>query len=137
VLRYDPAVSRPDPPLSLADLGALVRGGTVDTVLVAMTDMQGRLQGKRCGATHFLDEVVTHGAEACNYLLGVDVDMATVEGYDLTSWERGYGDFRLCPDLDTLRLVFSVERRSAQAKLAQGGGDVPRPVEFGDGSDDQ
>ena len=49
--------------------------------------------------------MVAHGAEACNYLLGVDVDMDTVDGYDLTSWERGYGDFRLCPDLDTLRLV--------------------------------
>ncbi|HLM17278.1 MAG TPA: glutamine synthetase family protein [Acidimicrobiia bacterium] len=98
-------MSRPEPPLSLADLGALVRDGAVDTVLVAMTDMQGRLQGKRCGATHFLDEVVAHGAEACNYLLGVDVDMATVDGYELTSWEQGYGDFRLCPDLDSLRLV--------------------------------
>jgi len=70
-----------------------------------MTDLQGRLQGKRCGAPHFLDQVVAHGAEACDYLLGVDVDMATVEGYALTSWERGYGDFRLCPDLDTLRVV--------------------------------
>jgi glutamine synthetase len=98
-------VSRSEPPLPLADLGALVHGGAVDTVLVAMTDMQGRLQGKRCGAAHFLDEVLAHGAEACNYLLGVDVDMATVEGYELTSWERGYGDFRLCPDLDSLRLV--------------------------------
>jgi len=98
-------VSRRDPPLSFADLGTLVHDGAVDTVLVAMTDMQGRLQGKRCGAAHFLDEVVAHGAEACNYLLGVDVDMATVEGYELTSWERGYGDFTLCPDLDSLRLV--------------------------------
>jgi glutamine synthetase len=83
----------------------LVHEGTVDTVLVAMTDMQGRLQGKRCSATHFLDEVAAHGAEACNYLLGVDVEMTTIEGYELTSWEQGYGDFRLCPDLDSLRLV--------------------------------
>ncbi len=98
-------MSRPGPPLSPADLGTLVGSGAVDTVLVAMTDMQGRLQGKRCGAGHFLHEVATHGAEACDYLLGVDVEMATVAGYDLTSWERGYGDFRLCPDLDTLRLV--------------------------------
>ena len=91
--------------MSLADLSVLVHDGTVDTVVVAMTDLQGRLQGKRCGAGHFLDQVATHGAEACDYLLGVDVEMATVEGYELTSWERGYGDFRLCPDLDTLRLV--------------------------------
>jgi glutamine synthetase len=98
-------VNRPVPPLSLADLGALVHAGEIDTVAVGMTDLQGRLQGKRCGATHFLDEVVAHGAEACDYLLGVDVDMATVDGYELTSWERGYGDFRLCPDLESLRLV--------------------------------
>jgi glutamine synthetase len=98
-------VSRPVAPLSLADLDALVHAGSVDTVLVAMTDLQGRLQGKRCSAAHFLDEVVAHGAEACDYLLGVDVEMATVDGYQLTSWEAGYGDFRLCPDLDTLRLV--------------------------------
>jgi len=82
-----------------------VHGGAVDTVLVAMTDLQGRLQGKRCSAAHFLEEVAVHGAEACDYLLGVDVEMSTVDGYELTSWERGYGDFRLCPDLDTLRLV--------------------------------
>jgi len=82
-----------------------VRDGSIDTVLVAMTDMQGRLQGKRCAAAHFLHDVAAHGAEACNYLLGVDVEMDTVAGYDLTSWARGYGDFTLCPDLATLRLV--------------------------------
>jgi glutamine synthetase len=82
-----------------------VRDGSVDTVLVAMTDMQGRLQGKRCAAEHFLHDVVGHGVEACDYLLGVDVDMDTVAGYDMTSWERGYGDLTLCPDLDTLRLI--------------------------------
>ena len=98
-------MSRPDPPLSFADLCTLVDDDAVDTVLVAMTDMQGRLQGKRCDAGHFLHDVAAHGAEACNYLLGVDVDMDTVAGYDLMSWERGYGDFTLCPDLDTLRLV--------------------------------
>jgi glutamine synthetase len=83
----------------------MVGDGRIDTVLVAMTDMQGRLQGKRCSADHFLDDVVAHGVEACNYLLGVDVDMSTVSGYALTSWEGGYGDFVLRPDLDTLRVV--------------------------------
>ena len=78
---------------------------TIDTVLLALTDMQGRLQGKRLTARHFLAEVAEHGAEGCNYLLGVDVDMATVSGYELFSWERGYGDFVLRPDLDTLRPV--------------------------------
>ncbi len=70
-----------------------------------MTDMQGRLQGKRLTARHFLDEVAHHGAEGCNYLLAVDVDMTTVEGYEMSSWERGYGDFAMRPDLSTLRLV--------------------------------
>ena len=70
-----------------------------------MTDMQGRLQGKRLTATHFLDEVVEHDAEGCNYLLAVDVEMNTVEGYAMSSWERGYGDFVFKPDMDTLRRV--------------------------------
>src|SRR5947208_12129460 len=77
--------------------------GDIDTVVVAITDMQGRLQGKRLHARYFLDEVVSHGTEGCNYLLAVDVDMNTVEGYAISSWERGYGDFVLRPDLATLR----------------------------------
>jgi glutamine synthetase len=91
--------------LTLDRLRELVDGGQIDTVLVAMTDMQGRLQGKRCHARHFLDEVVPHAAEACNYLLAVDVDMNTVDGYAMSSWSTGYGDFVLRPDLSTLRLV--------------------------------
>ena len=67
--------------------------------------MQGRLQGKRLTARHFLDEVVEHGAEGCNYLLAVDVEMNTVDGYEMSSWERGYGDFSLVPDIGTLRLI--------------------------------
>ncbi len=73
-------------------------------MLLALTDMQGRLQGKRLTARHFLDEVADHGAEGCNYLLAVDVEMNPVEGYAMASWERGYGDFAMRPDLDTLRL---------------------------------
>ena len=91
--------------LELEELRELVRSGAVDTVLLALTDMQGRLQGKRLTAHHFLDEVVPHGAEGCNYLLAVDVEMNTVEGYEMSSWERGYGDFSMRPDLSTLRLV--------------------------------
>ena len=67
--------------------------------------MEGRLQGKRLTARHFLDEVVEHDAEGCNYLLAVDVDMNTVDGYEMSSWERGYGDFVFKPDMDTLRLI--------------------------------
>jgi glutamine synthetase len=91
--------------MNLDELRAEVDAGAIDTVLLALTDMQGRLQGKRLTARHFLAEVAEHGAEGCNYLLGVDVEMATVDGYELFSWERGYGDFVLRPDLATLRPV--------------------------------
>jgi glutamine synthetase len=91
--------------LALEELRADVERGAVDTVLLAITDMQGRLQGKRLVARHFLAEVVEHGAEGCNYLLAVDVDMATVGGYAMSSWELGYGDFVMRPDLDTLTRV--------------------------------
>src|SRR5688500_1784129 len=91
--------------LTLEELRTSVDDGAIDTVLLAFTDMQGRLQGKRCAAQYFLDEVVPHAAEACNYLLAVDVEMNTVDGYAMSSWERGYGDFVLVPDLPTLRMV--------------------------------
>jgi glutamine synthetase len=91
--------------LTLEELTDQVERGQVDTVLLALTDMQGRLQGKRLTASHFLDEVAHHGAEGCNYLLAVDVDMNTVEGYEMSSWEKGYGDFGMRPDLGTLRPV--------------------------------
>ena len=91
--------------LDLDALRSEVDAGRIDTVLIAMTDMQGRLQGKRLTASHFLDEVVEHDAEGCNYLLAVDVEMNTVEGYAMSSWEHGYGDFVFKPDMDTLRLV--------------------------------
>ncbi len=92
-------------PLTVEELRTLVGSGGVDTVLVAFTDMQGRLQGKRCHAAYFLDEVLPHAAEACNYLLAVDVEMDTVAGYAMSSWDTGYGDFVTRPDLATLRLV--------------------------------
>jgi glutamine synthetase len=91
--------------LDLDTLRSEVEAGRIDTVLLAMTDMQGRLQGKRLTASHFLDEVVEHDAEGCNYLLAVDVEMNTVEGYAMSSWERGYGDFVFKPDMETLRYV--------------------------------
>ncbi|HYY80579.1 MAG TPA: glutamine synthetase family protein [Actinomycetes bacterium] len=91
--------------LTVAELRAEVDAGRVDTVLLAMTDMQGRLQGKRLAASHFLDEVLEHNAEGCNYLLAVDVDMNTVGGYAMSSWDLGYGDFVFRPDLSTLRRI--------------------------------
>jgi glutamine synthetase len=91
--------------VKLEELRERVDRNEIDTVLLALTDMQGRLQGKRLTARHFVDEVVAHGAEGCNYLLAVDVEMNPVEGFAMASWERGYGDFVLQPDLETLRPV--------------------------------
>ena len=91
--------------MTLDELKAEVEDGTIDTVLLTIADMQGRLQGKRLTSAHFLDVVVEHSAEGCNYLLAVDVDMDTVDGYAMSSWERGYGDFVMRPDLDTLRRI--------------------------------
>ena len=90
---------------SLDDLRPLVRDGEIDTVVVAFTDMQGRLMGKRVHAEFFLEDVAEHGAEGCNYLLALDMEMEPVPGYGIASWEGGYGDFSLRPDLATLRLV--------------------------------
>ncbi|MFJ4281438.1 glutamine synthetase family protein [Streptomyces massasporeus] len=92
-------------PLSVEELHTLVAGGEIDTVVLAFPDMQGRLQGKRFAARFFLDEVLQHGTEGCNYLLAVDTEMNTVDGYAMSSWDRGYGDFAMHPDLSTLRRV--------------------------------
>jgi len=91
--------------MTLDELRAEVDAGRIDTVLLCLTDMQGRVQGKRMHARFFLDEIVEHGAEACNYLLAVDVEMNTVSGYAMSSWDRGYGDFVMAPDFDTLMAV--------------------------------
>ncbi|MGH3157473.1 MAG: glutamine synthetase, partial [Streptosporangiaceae bacterium] len=89
--------------LTLEDLKTKVGSDAIDTVLIVFTDMQGRLAGKRLSAEFFVNEVAEGHAEGCNYLLAVDVDMNTVDGYAMSSWERGYGDFTLVPDLSTLR----------------------------------
>lgn len=91
--------------LDLPTLRAEIEAGRLDTVIVAMTDMQGRLQGKRLHGRFFLDQVAHHGTEGCSYLLAVDVDMNTVDGYRMASWHSGYGDFVMRPDLTSLRRV--------------------------------
>jgi glutamine synthetase len=91
--------------LAQAELEKLVAAGELDTVIVAFTDMQGRLTGKRISARLFVDDVIANGAECCNYLLAVDVDMNTVDGYAMSSWEAGYGDMVMTPDISTLRLL--------------------------------
>jgi glutamine synthetase len=91
--------------LGLEQLRELIGSGDIDTVVIAFTDMQGRLQGKRLHAAYFLDVVMDQGAEGCNYLLGVDIEMNTVDGYAMTSWDKGYGDMEFVPDYSTIRLL--------------------------------
>lgn len=89
--------------IPVEELGKLVENGSVSTVMLAMTDMQGRLKGKRHPARFFLDHLVEHGSEGCAYLLATDAEMRPLPGYGIASWESGYGDVRLVPDLRTLR----------------------------------
>jgi len=92
--------------LTLAELTKAVEANEIDTVVVAFTDMQGRLMGKRLHSEFFLDEAAAeHPIEGCNYLLAVEMEMDPVPGYEIASWERGYGDFAIVPDLATLRRV--------------------------------
>ena len=95
--------------LTLDELRSEVESGAIDTVVVAFTDMQGRLMGKRMHAEFFLEDSVEHGIEGCNYLLALEMEMDPVPGYELASWERGYGDFRIVPDFATLRRTTWVE----------------------------
>ena len=96
---------RNDRHLSTSDLVSLVDDGTIDTVVVAFTDMQGRLQGKRLHGRYFVDHVLGHGTEGCNYLLAVDVEMNTVGGYAISSWDKGYGDMEFVLDEQTIRVL--------------------------------
>jgi glutamine synthetase len=97
----------------MLDIDALrgeVETGTIDTVLTAFTDMQGRLFGKRVEGEFFLEESLSHGIEGCNYLLALDMEMDPIPGYEMANWEKGYGDFNLKPDLATLRRIPWLDR---------------------------
>src|SRR5947209_821981 len=96
--------------LSLEDLRREAEAGTIDTVVAAFTDMQGRLVGKRIEVSFFLDEVTDHGIEGCNYLLALDMEMDPVPGYEMANWEKGYGDFGITADLSTLRRIPWLDR---------------------------
>ncbi|MGB7450062.1 MAG: glutamine synthetase family protein [Ornithinimicrobium sp.] len=106
--------------ISVDALRAAVDSGEVDTVIVAFTDMQGRLAGKYLHADYFVNEALGHGVEGCNYLLAVDVELNTVDGYKISSWEAGYGDMVFELDLDTIRWVPWLEKTvMIQCDLAQ------------------
>jgi glutamine synthetase len=92
-------------PLDVDTLRREVDEGLIDTVVVGITDMQGRMQGKRIHADHFVNDTLAHGTEGCNYLLAVDIDMNTVSGYAMSSWDSGYGDMVMRPDLSTLHRI--------------------------------
>jgi glutamine synthetase len=112
----DASAERPGGPggsagmLSLDDLRSEAEAGTIDTVVAAFTDMQGRLFGKRIQIEYFLDEVVEEGIEGCNYLLALDMEMDPVPGYEMANWEDGYGDFAIVPDMATLRRIPWLDR---------------------------
>jgi len=92
-------------PAMREELTAAVRDGRIDTLVVALTDMQGRLMGKRVQGQAFLSGAIDRGAHFCPYLLGTDMEMNTPDGFVLMNWETGYGDFKMVPDLSTLRTV--------------------------------
>jgi glutamine synthetase len=94
----------------LEELEAMVRDGRIDTLVVAFTDMQGRLMGKRVQAQAFLDGVIDHGAHFCTYLLGTDMEMTTPDGFALMNWETGYGDWVAAPVWDSLRVLPWLEK---------------------------
>jgi glutamine synthetase len=96
--------------LSVEELAAEADSGTIDTVVTAFTDMQGRLVGKRIEVGYFIEQVVEHGVEGCNYLLALDMEMEPVPGYEMANWEKGYGDFGISPDLATLRRIPWLDR---------------------------
>jgi glutamine synthetase len=97
--------------LTLEELESESEDGSIDTIIVAFTDMQGRLLGKRVPADYFLQyDVAGQGIDGCSYLLALEMEMDPVPGYRVASWEQGYGDFGLRPDLATLRRVPWLER---------------------------
>ena len=96
--------------LTLDELRAGADDGSIDTVVTAFTDMQGRLMGKRIEIEYFLDQVVDDGIEGCNYLLALDMEMDPVPGYEMANWEKGYGDFGIAADMATLRRIPWLDR---------------------------
>src|SRR5436189_3637058 len=91
--------------MTLTQLKSLLHAHSLDTILVALPDPFGRLVGKRFRADVFLDSVVKHGTHGCNYLLTVNMEMDPLDGFKVASWEKGFGDFELRPDLETLRAI--------------------------------
>src|SRR6478736_10536537 len=97
--------------LTVEELAELAHTGQIDTVLCQFTDLQSRFMGKRVLPDFFLEDVLgAEGLHACLYLLAVDMEMEPLPGYAYASWETGYGDFRMVPDVSTLRIVPWLEK---------------------------
>ena len=114
--------------LTVPELQKLVDSGEIDTVIISFTDMQGRLVGKRMSARLFVEDAIEHGAECCNYLLAVDVENNTVPGYEFSSWEKGYNDMAMIPDMSTLRLVPWIPHTAMVIADLQTTDHVPVPI---------
>ena len=122
------AETHPHPHPREAELTAMIEDGRIDTLIIALTDMQGRLMGKRVQGQAFLDGVIDHGAHFCTYLLGTDMEMNTPEGYALMNWETGYGDWIMSPVWDTMRVLPWLERTAivlADTLDRPGGAEIP------------
>jgi glutamine synthetase len=112
----------------LEELEGMVREGEIDTLVVAFTDMQGRLMGKRVQAQAFLNGVIDHGAHFCTYLLGTDMEMNTPDGFALMNWETGYGDWVASPIWDSLRVLPWLEKTAlvlGDATEEETGAEIP------------
>ncbi|WP_204368550.1 hypothetical protein [Neosynechococcus sphagnicola] len=96
--------------LDVKTLTQMVRDEEIETVLTVFPDLYGRLLGKRITGDYFINDVLAHAVHACDYLLACDMEMDPVPGYAFTSWAKGYGDFRMIPDLSTLRIASWLEK---------------------------
>ena len=114
--------------LTVPELQKLVDSGEIDTVISSFTDIQGRLVGKRMSARLFVEDAIDHGAECCNYLLAVDVENNTVPGYEFSSWEKGYNDMAMIPDMSTLRIVPWIPHTAMVIADLQTTDHVPVPI---------
>lgn len=113
--------------MNVEELGSAVERGEIDTVVVGFTDHYGRLCGKRFDASFFLDSV-DDGTHACDYLLTTDMEMEPVPGYSFASWEQGYGDVHLVPDLSTLRVAAWLDSTAIVLCDVEGAAVAPRNV---------
>ena len=115
--------------IDLETLRVAIADGRIETVLTVVPDLYGRLMGKRIVGRYFLDEIVSGGWHACDYLLACDMEMEPVPGYAWTSWQSGYGDMRAVPDFSTLRVADWMDRTAiVVCDLLAEEEDVPVPV---------